>query len=202
MTAPITHYFFVQSPWSFFGLRRLVDIAKRHGVTIDHKPVQASEIWKHGGGVPLKQRPLPRQQYRTVEMKRWRDYLDMPVHLEPKFFPVDESLAARTIIAAQLDGQNVDDLIETLMGDIWLRERNAADPETIAGALKTSGLSEDYLARADGEDVTRRYAENTEAAKNDNIFGVPTYFVDGEMFWGQDRLDFIDRKLAKLASQA
>ncbi|MDP2700087.1 2-hydroxychromene-2-carboxylate isomerase [Thalassospira sp.] len=195
MTNPIIHYFFVQSPWSYFGFRRAVDIAARHGVKILHKPVRAAEIWKHGGGVPLAQRPKPRQEYRLLELARWRDLLGLPLNLQPASFPVDETLAAKTIIAVLQDGGNADLLIETLMGDIWARERNIADPAIIREALSASHLDTGYLDQASNDDIDAVYTANTEAAKADNIFGVPTYFANGEMFWGQDRLDFVDRAL-------
>ncbi|AUG53293.1 2-hydroxychromene-2-carboxylate isomerase [Thalassospira marina] len=196
MSKVITHYFFVQSPWAFLGIRRAMEIAKRHNATIDHRPVKSSEIFKHGGGVPLKQRPIPRQEYRMVELKRWRKFLDIPLNENPKFFPVNEALAAGTIIAAKLDGQDVSNLVATIMENIWIDERDAAAPETIAEALSANGLSDKYLAQANDQAVLETYDSYTEAAKAVNIFGVPTYFIGDEMFWGQDRLDFVDRALA------
>ncbi len=196
MSAPIIHYFFVQSPWSFFGFRRAVEIAKKHGVDIIHKPCRAGDVWEHGGGVPLAKRPKPRQDYRLVELKRWSEHLGIPINLQPKYFPIDETLAARIIIAVQEDGQDVTKLTETLMGDIWLRERDVTDPKIIREALASSGLSIEYLEDADLPGTAKIYDDNCQSARDQNIFGVPTYFVGSEMFWGQDRLDFVDRALA------
>ncbi|MDG4721269.1 MULTISPECIES: 2-hydroxychromene-2-carboxylate isomerase [Thalassospira] len=195
MSEPIIHYFFVQSPWSFFGFRRAVDITKKHNTTIIHKPCRAADVWEHGGGVPLAKRPKPRQDYRLVELKRWSEFLGIPINLHPKFFPVDEALAARTIIAAQEDGKDVSQLTETLMGDIWLRERDIADPAIVREALISCGLSPEYLENADLPETTATYDSNSQSARDHNIFGVPTYFIGNEMFWGQDRLDFVDRAL-------
>jgi len=192
----ITHYFFVQSPWAFLGIERAMEIAARHNAEIDHRPVKSGEIFKHGGGVPLKQRPLPRQEYRMVELKRWRAYLDIPLNENPDFFPVNESLAAGTIIAAKLDGQDVSGLITTIMRDIWVNQRDASSPDVLAEALTTNGLSSQYLELAQDDAVLDTYNAYTEDAKTANIFGVPTYFIGTEMFWGQDRLDFVDRALA------
>ena len=108
MSTPIIHYFFVQSPWSFFGFNRVVEIARKHDTPIIHKPCRAADVWQHGGGVPLAQRPKPRQEYRMVEMKRWANFLNIPVNLTPAAFPVDETLAARTIIAVQDERQGPD----------------------------------------------------------------------------------------------
>lgn len=195
MSEPIIHYFFVQSPWSFFGFRRAVEIAQKHGVAIIHKPCRAADVWEHGGGVPLAKRPKPRQDYRLVELKRWSAFLDIPVNLQPTYFPVDETLAARTIIAVQEDGKDVAQLTETLMGDIWLRDRNITDPSIVREALISSGLSPEYLKNADLPEIAAIYDGNCQSARDHNIFGVPTYFVGNEMFWGQDRLDFVDRAL-------
>ncbi|MBX2831626.1 MAG: 2-hydroxychromene-2-carboxylate isomerase [Rhodospirillales bacterium] len=195
MPEPIIHYFFVQSPWSFFGFRRVVEIAKKHGVGIVHKPCRAGDVWEHGGGVPLAKRPKPRQDYRLVELKRWSEHLGIPINLQPKYFPIDETLAARTIIAVQKDEQDVTKLTETLMGDIWLRDRDVTDPQTIREALISSGLSTEYLEDADLPEIAKIYDANCQSARDQNIFGVPTYFIGNEMFWGQDRLDFVDRAL-------
>lgn len=197
LSEPIIHYFFVQSPWSFFGFRRAVEIAKKHGVNIIHKPCRAADVWEHGGGVPLAKRPLPRQEYRLVELKRWSDHLGIPINLHPKYFPADETLAARTIIAVQDDGRDVSDLTETLMGDIWLRERDISLPATVREALVSNGLSTEYLENADLPAIANIYDANCQSARDRNIFGVPTYFVGNEMFWGQDRLDFVERAVAQ-----
>lgn len=195
MSEPIIHYFFVQSPWSFFGFRRVVEIAKKHGTTIIHKPCRAGDIWEHGGGVPLAKRPKPRQEYRLVELQRWSDHLGIPINLHPAHFPFDETLAARTIIAVQEDGKDVSGLTETLMGDIWQRERDVSQPGTVRDALASNGLSTDYLENAEQPEIAKIYDENCQSARDNNIFGVPTYFIGNEMFWGQDRLDFVDRAL-------
>ncbi|WP_417811693.1 2-hydroxychromene-2-carboxylate isomerase [Thalassospira alkalitolerans] len=197
MSTPIIHYFFVQSPWAFFGFRRATEIARKHNTPIIHKPVRSADVWQHGGGVPLAKRPIPRQEYRLVELKRWSDFLGIPINFQPAHFPVDETLAARTIIAVQEDGKNPAGLIETLMGDIWLRERDITAPQTVREALISNNLSGEYLDHADYPAIAKIYETNSEAAKTDNIFGVPTYFVNGEMFWGQDRLEFVNRALSK-----
>ncbi|MCC9625531.1 2-hydroxychromene-2-carboxylate isomerase [Thalassospira sp. MA62] len=196
MSEPIIHYFFVQSPWSFFGFRRLVDLAAKAGVDVIHKPCRPADVWKHGGGLPLKQRPQARQDYRFVELKRWSKFLGIEINLEPRFFPVDETLAARTIIAVQHDGKNVDTLTETLMTDVWVRERDIADAQTVRDALTASGLSSEYIESADLPEMAAIYDQNCQSARDRNIFGVPTYFVGDEMFWGQDRLGFVGRALS------
>ena len=197
MSKVITHYFFVPSPWAFLGLRRAMDIAKRHNATLDHRPVDPAEIFKHGGGVPLHKRPVSRQQYRMVELKRWRKFLDIPINESPKFFPVDGSLAAGTMIAAKLDGHDISNLILAIMEDIWINEQNVADPKTLANALARVGLDGKYLDQAQDQAVIDTFKSYTEDAKTVNIFGAPTYFVGDEMFWGQDRLEFVDRALSE-----
>ncbi|PKR57035.1 2-hydroxychromene-2-carboxylate isomerase [Thalassospira lohafexi] len=196
MPDPIIHYFFVQSPWSFFGFRRAVEIAQKHGVEIIHKPCRAADVWEHGGGVPLAKRPKARQEYRMAELKRWSAHLGIPINPQPKFFPVDETLAARTIIAVQDDGKDASALIETLMGDVWLHERDIAEPQTVRDALIKCDLSAEYLENADLPAIAGIYDANCQAARDHNIFGVPSYVVGSDLFWGQDRLDFVDRALS------
>ncbi|RCK53728.1 DSBA oxidoreductase [Thalassospira profundimaris] len=197
MPKVITHYFFVPSPWAFFGLRRVMDIAKRHNAVIDHRPVDPAEIFKHGGGVPLHKRPIPRQEYRMVELKRWRKFLNIPINENPEFFPVNGGLAAGTMIAAKLDGHDISNLIMAIMEDIWVNERNVADPETIRAALARVNLAGKYLDQAQDQAVSDTFKAYTEDAKALNVFGSPAYFIDDEMFWGQDRLDFVERALAE-----
>lgn len=178
------------------GLERLQNIAQRHGATIRYKPVELPRIFATTGYQPLAQRPPALLSHRMYELRRWRAYLGIRMNLEPKHFPVPDKLACLTIIAAQLQGHEVGDLTSALMRACWVDERDISDPGTVAAIVDTVGLDGAALtAAASGDAVSQRWKANTDEAITHATIGVPTYVVDGEVFFGQDRLEFLERLL-------
>jgi 2-hydroxychromene-2-carboxylate isomerase len=194
----VDYYFTPVSPWTHFGHARLNEIARRHGATIAVKPVDFGRIFPVSGGLPLKQRAAQRQAYRMFELARWRDFLDIPIHLEPRFFPAPADPASLLILAAAPEGwQRQMDLAGALLRACWQEERNVADPATLQAVADGVGLpGETLLARAESVEIRTAYDALTDEAIARQVFGAPTYIIDDEPFWGQDRLDFVDRKLA------
>lgn len=199
MDKVIDYYFTPVSPWSYLGHARFVDIAKRHGASIVAKPVDFGKIFPVSGGLPLKQRSPQRQAYRLVELARWKEHLGVPLNTQPQFFPVPPELAARWIIAAGESGGGADlALTGALMRGVWAQERDISDAATIESIAASAGLDTKALAqRAARETTKERYDALTQEAIDRSVFGAPTYIYKGEAFWGQDRLDFLDRSLAK-----
>lgn len=196
MSAPVvTYYMTVNSPWSYMGAQRLADIAKANGAILDVRPVRFGPLFERTGGLPLPKRAPERRAYRLVELKRWRDFLDMPLVIEPAYFPADDRLAAHAIIAAGNAG--LDDL--ALSREIgraqWELERDIAHKGTIAAACGRVGFELSELGDLDRPGLSDQFDENTEQAVRAGAFGFPTYVIDGELFWGQDRLDFVARTL-------
>jgi 2-hydroxychromene-2-carboxylate isomerase len=198
MAATIDYYFFTVSPYAYMGHRRLGEIARRHNATIRVCPMDAAKVFPVSGGVPLAQRPKQRQEYRMVELKRWRAFLDLPMNLQPKFFPAPGNDAARLIVAAaEQSQQQAFDLAGRVLAAVWERELNIADAATLSTLVTEAGLDAQRLAtRAASDEIAARYDALTQEAIERQVFGAPTFFIDGEMFWGQDRLDFVERKLA------
>lgn len=195
----IDYYFSPVSPWTYLGHARLRDIARRHGASIAPKPVDYGRVFPVSGGLPLKQRAPQRQAYRMVELRRWRDFLGVPIQLEPKFFPVSPDLAAKTIIAAAGAGAEKQlDLSHAFMRACWEQDRDISDAATLVELASGTGLDGAALVKAAGEAAAQaEYDRLTQEAVDRQIFGAPTYVVDGEPFWGQDRLDFVDRALGR-----
>lgn len=195
----IDYYFSPMSPWSHLGHARLREIAQRHGATIAVKPVDYGRIFPASGGLPLKQRPLQRQAYRMVELKRWRDHLGVPIKLEPKFFPIPSDLAAKLIIAAAPAGTERQlDLAGAIMKACWQEDRDISDAATLAAIAASVGLDGAALVgAAQAAAAQAEYDRLTQEAIDRQVFGAPTYVIDDEPFWGQDRLDFVDRALAR-----
>lgn len=200
MTKVVDYYFAPPSPWSWLGHDRLVAIAARHGAQIDIKPCDMGKVFSVSGGLPLAKRPPQRQAYRLVELKRWSTFLNMPINLHPKFFPVTGDPASRLIIAAKLAHGNdrALALAGAIMRGVWAEDKNIADADTLRAMTILCGLDGDALMRsAETASVQAEYDRYTEEAIAANVFGAPWYIVDGEGFWGQDRLDFVDRALAQ-----
>ncbi len=197
MSKVIDYYFSLISPWSYLGGDRLAEIARRHGAAINVKPVDYGRIFPASGGLPLAKRAPQRQAYRLVELRRWRDHLGADLKLEPQFFPVDETLAAGMVAAVRLAGGDALPLSQALLRAVWAEERNIADRETLAAIAAAEGHdAETLLAAAEGPEARRARADDTEEALARGVFGAPSYVYAGEIFWGQDRLDFLDRALA------
>lgn len=197
--ARIDYYFSLVSPWTYLGSRRLEEIAARHRAEVRPVPVDLGRVFPVSGGLPLAKRAPQRQAYRLVELARWRDHLKMPLNLHPQFFPANETVAAACVVAVRLDHGDAAalKLAHATMRAVWVEERNIADPQVVQALLAAQGLdAAAVMARAMRPDIAEARQEDTEAAIGLGVFGAPTYVVDGELFWGQDRLDFLDRKLA------
>lgn len=198
MTRTIDYYFTPVSPWAYFGHARLRAIAREHGTTIVPKPVDFGRIFATSGGLPLKQRAPQRQAYRMFELARWRDFLGVPIKVEPKFFPVAADPAAKLVVAAANHGvERQLDLAGALMKACWEEDRDVADVATLRAIADALGFDGATLLDAAGSPATQAaYDAFTQEAIDRQVFGAPTYIIDGEPFWGQDRLDFVARKLA------
>ena len=199
MAAHIDYYFTPVSPWAYLGAPRFNAMVEKHGATVRVMPVDLGRVFSVSGGLPLAKRPAQRQAYRMMELKRWRSFLDMPLNLQPKGFPCDAALASRLIIAARQTAQKDALGLSLAIGRaVWAEERRVDDPDTLEEIVTECGLDPAALfAAADSEPVTAAYEADTRKAMEIQIFGAPTYALDGELFWGQDRLDFLDRALAK-----
>ena len=182
----IDYYCHPASPWTYLGHGRFGEIAKRHGAAIKVRPVDFGVIFPQSGGLPLPKRAPQRQAYRLVELKRWKEYLGMPLVIQPKHFPVNGNPAAALICAAPEEKRMA--MAGDLLAALWRDDRNLADP----GLLKEIGAK---YGVAEGDTAT--YERYTQEALQRGVFGAPSYVYRDEIFWGQDRLEFLDRALAK-----
>jgi 2-hydroxychromene-2-carboxylate isomerase len=199
MSKSIDYFFATVSPWSYLGHDRLLALAMQHGAHIAVKPMNLGDVFPVSGGLPLSKRAPQRQAYRLVDLQRWAQFLGKPVHIQPKYFPVNGDLAAYWIIAALEKGTPQALALAGAVGRAtWEQERDIADPATMAAIAGECGLDAATLAaRARQPDVAARYGALTQEAIARGVFGAPTYVYQDELFWGQDRLDFLARKLAK-----
>jgi 2-hydroxychromene-2-carboxylate isomerase len=199
MPQTVDYYFAPQSPWAYLGHQRLRDVAKAAGASVRVLPVDlGGKVFPISGGLPLGQRAPQRQAYRLVELKRFSEHLNAPLNLHPRYFPVGGDDASRLIIAADLvhGVQASLDLAGAVLGAVWAQERNIADPAVLGQLLSEQGLSSQVQDRAQSQEVQERYEQYTRQAIDAGVFGAPSYVVQGEIFWGQDRLDFLQRRLS------
>ena len=198
MPATVDYYFAPQSPWTYLGHTRFSALVQASGAQVRLLPVDLGAVFAVSGGLPLGKRPPQRQAYRLVELRRYSDHLGLPMVVHPRYFPVSGDDAARLIIAVdQQDGSAAAmRLAGAIFTAVWAQERDIASSQTLAELLQESGLPLTRLEQSRSPEVQQQYEANTRQAIDGNIFGAPTYVVDGEMFWGQDRLDFVERKLS------
>ena len=199
MTKLIDYYFTPVSPFVYLGHDRFVALARDHGATIAVKPINLGEVFPVSGGLPLSKRAPQRQAYRLAELKRWSEHLNIPINIQPKFFPVNGDLAAAWILAAEEQGIAPALAFTGAVGRaIWEQERDVAAESTLRDIASEQGLDAAALGRrAASADMGQRYKALTQEAIARQVFGAPTYVYRDELFWGQDRLDFLTRALAK-----
>jgi carboxymethylenebutenolidase len=198
MPTTIDYYLAPQSPWTYLGHERFARMADAAGATVNVMPVDlGGKIFPVSGGLPLGQRAPQRQAYRLVELARFRDALQMPLNIKPRYFPVPGDQAARMIIAVDQAAGSAAAMRFTgaVLAAVWAQERNIDDTATLVELLAENGLPASVADAAKAPDVQARYESYTQRAIDHGVFGSPSYVIDGEIFWGQDRLDFVERKL-------
>ena len=201
MDLQIDYYLSLQSPWTDLGHQRLLEIADRHGARVVLHPLNLGIVFPATGGLPLPKRAPARRFYRLVELRRWSEYLGLPLNLEPRCFPTDETLAAGMVLALQAQQpRSALQLAGAILRAVWVEERDIAERDTLlnlAARLDQDGTS--LIETAADPRFAERIRQDSEAAVARGVFGVPTYVFRDELFWGQDRLDFLDRALAAAA---
>lgn len=192
-------FYGISSPWAYLGTPQLWSIAKKHSARIVLRPIRVIEA---NGGIPLRTRAQPRQDYHALELARWRAHLGMKLNLTPRFYPCRTiETAAQAVIAVQEAGLDAAAFSFAVQRALWAEDRDIADVGTLRDlARATVGEEGAALVR---DPALPRHIEtwhgNLAEAERRGIFGTPTYVVNDELFWGQDRLDFVDRALAKAA---
>ena len=192
----IDYYFSVFSPWAYFGDARLRAMAAKHGYSVRHHPQLSPVLFPATGGLALKDRAEPRKAYRMAELERWREHLGIDINLTPKFFPVPEAPASKLILAALSAGHDVGELVHALGHATWVEERDISDAATLSAIATACGFDGETLINASADEAfDNALKAEAQAAIDRGVFGYPTYAVGDDLYWGQDRLDFLERKL-------
>lgn len=199
----IDYYLSLGSPWTHLGAARIEALAAQHGATIRPIPCDfGGTVFPASGGLPLPKRSPQRQAYRMQELRRWRDALGIPIHLQPAHFPCDESFSAACVIAVREtrgDGPALR-LAHRILKALWEEEASPADRDTLSRLIAETGLDADAVTAlaADPRWTEMRQADS-QAALARGVFGAPSYVIGDDIFWGQDRLEFVAKRLAQAA---
>jgi 2-hydroxychromene-2-carboxylate isomerase len=197
-SVPTIEYFvsFV-SLWSYIGSHIFNDLARRLNARVEFKPINLYAIFKAGGGRPVRERSMPRQAYRLIEMQRWRDQHKIPLVLWPKFYPADPSLGHRMLLVAIGEGRDVSAFVHAGLKAVWADELDIADAGTLVKLANANGLDGAHmLAHANDPAIKAREDALTKEGIERQLFGAPFYFYRGEPFWGQDRLAQLEHAIS------
>jgi 2-hydroxychromene-2-carboxylate isomerase len=192
----IDYYFATISPFTYLSGTQLESIAQKHGATITYKPVDIMGLFGRTGGIPPKDRHPNRQEYRLQDMRRRAIVAGLPLNLKPAFWPTNLAPSSYAIIAAQAAGGDVGKLVNALTRSCWADEKNIAEDDVIRACLHEAGF-DPALSDSGLLNGAETYSANLEEAVAKGVFGAPFFITDtDERFWGQDRLDDLDRHLA------
>jgi len=193
----LDYFFTLMSPYSYLGHEPFLALAKKYGAVVRFRPLRIMELFAATGGLPLAKRAPARQQYRLIELQRWREARAQTLNLAPKHFPTNPERADRAVVAIVRSGADPSGYMAATYRSLWAEDRDISEEATITDNLRRTGHdAERVLADADSEAVGQALHDNTAEAIDLNLPGVPGYVRAGEPFWGQDRLDLLEQALA------
>lgn len=194
----VVHYFSPMSGYAYLGFGALCALADRRRASIEHKPIDVMKLFAAVDTVPPAKQSPARLAWRRTDMARWANRRGLPVHLQPKFWPVDATLASCAIIAAQFKGFGDTALTASILSAVWARDLDISRAETLSALARENGLDgEELLDLAHSPAVAARYEANTQEAIAAGVIGSPSYLIGPNLFFGQDRLEFVDEALAE-----
>ncbi len=192
MSPQIDYYFSFPSPWAYIGHAAFQDVAGSFGCTITYKPVMLGDLFAETGGLPLAKRHPVRQRYRMIELQRWRAKRGLSFSLHPKHWPFDPKRSDGMALAAIEAGHNVEPFMHLAFKSVWERELNLDDPGTLIELADSCGLpGKRLLDRAGSAEIAEVYERNRQDAIAVGVFGSPGFVLNGEPFWGQDRIELL-----------
>jgi 2-hydroxychromene-2-carboxylate isomerase len=192
MPRQVDYYFSFLSPWAYVGHRAFRGLVSTYDLKVNYKPVVLVDLFSETGGLPLMKRHPVRQRYRMVELQRWRDRGGLKFHLQPANWPFNARLPDGVAIAAIEAGLDPDRYLARGFAAVWEDQLSLADPATVAKLADESGLpGKQLVERSEQEAIGAAYEQNRQDALANDVFGSPAYVLNGEVFWGQDRIDLL-----------
>ncbi len=192
----IEYFLSTISPFTYLAGNRLEEVAEKHGASILYKPFDVVATFARTGGTHPGERHESRKSYRLQELRRISKRLGMPINLQPLHWPTNSAPSAYAIIAAQnAGGGSVGLLAQRILASCWAEEKDVAGDDIIRACLSDAGFDPE-LANSGLMEGAEVFAANNEEAVARGVFGAPTYLVEDQVFWGQDRLSYLDDYLA------
>ncbi|KYZ87583.1 2-hydroxychromene-2-carboxylate isomerase [Alcanivorax sp. KX64203] len=189
----IDYYFWMNSDWAYLGADRLEALAERKNIRVLYKPVDLPNIYYRTGGQLLSDRSPERRAYRVLELKRWCRKLKISINAQPAFMCPNADLASCIVIAADRQGLPVGPLYKSILHAQWCQDRDISSERTLLDILNERGLDGGRLiSLARQSDIADVYRYYTDEAVSAGVFGSPSYVFQGELFWGQDRLEMLE----------
>jgi len=193
----ILYFYSVVSPFAYLGNKKLIEISKKYSAEIIEKPIDlVGKVFVATGGVPVPQRHISRQNYRLLELKRWGNFLNIKINQKPKFFPPKDPHTPALFCIASINMGIKNDFSFRVLKELWAQENDISNLETLKSIANDLKINFEELNKfAMSDKIKKIYESNTQEAINMNIFGVPTYIYNNEIFWGQDRLELLEHSL-------
>ena len=206
--APIVTYYSIRSSFAYLGARRIAALARRFHRKLVHRPIRLSLTMGPIGGQPFDERPPLRTAYSLRDMQRWAAFLGIPILDDPIHHDGPMELPSGAVIAAQHAVErgaagDLDELAALILEALWRDDRDIAEQAVIAELMERAGFQPTHLIPAALDPATQlELARNCREAIVRGVIGSPSYLVDGENYYGQDRLDFVERQLAAGAARS
>ncbi len=193
MSRELEFFFDVGSPASYLAWTQAPGLCRRTGATLRYRPMLLGGVFKATGNASPAAVPA-KGRYSGQDMQRFARRYGVTLTMNPHF-PVNTLMAMR-LAAAAVDSDQRDTVLAALFEGLWLRERDLSDIDVLGKTLTDAGLdAAHWAALAQDQTVKDRLKATTEEAVERGVFGAPTFFVGEEMFFGQDRLDFVEEAL-------
>ena len=197
MSNSIDYYFTCISPFAYLGHSELMEIASAHGKSVHFKPFNIFDVWDVSGAVPPAERPAVRQRYRKIEIQRAAVMRDTCMNPSPEFFPTNPAPADLCICALVHTGENPSKFSQEVGRAVWERNLQVADDKVLVSLLDECGFDgNEILALSKTDIITEIRDINTQDAIKSDAIGAPAYVYKGEVFWGQDRLEYLEQMIA------
>ena len=196
MAKTIEFYWDLGSTNSYFALHLIKPVAERHGAHVVPRPFNLGYVFRHHNYV-LMDEPKAKIANRIVDLQRWAKRHQLPFRM-PTRFPIKTSPALRGALAMRRFGKEWA-FMEAIFAAYWERDdASVAEPSGLRPVAEALGVEPDvFLALSASEEIRRELIAETDAGLSRGVFGAPTFVVGQEIFWGKDRMDFIDEELER-----
>ena len=198
MKQKIEYFYSAHSAYAYIGSRKLSQICEAHGCVLEHRPISLSPVVEAVGGLSFADRTRAHVDYFFGrEIERWAEMRRVEIlNHRPTYHDNSLNLSNGMLIAAIVQNADIDTLADAVLQAHWRDDIDLADAVSLSLAAESRGIdAAPLLAAAMSPSVQAIHKANTAEAIKRNVFGSPTYFLDGDMFYGQDHLELIERAL-------